>query len=395
MKNCTVNSSILSALEACSFFSKGNGIESFPYSQVKECAIGNKYIYKLSGVEAHIINQIHESLISTLLEKLPVNNSATAYLKNKSYLDFLEPHRNNYYFLRIDLKNFFHFITDEMVRDTLRPYVPENSIMEGCSQSSLDAITKLLTISLPDFVRNTEFAGKTILPIGFKTSPIISNIVFRKFDILIEKFCTQHDILYTRYADDMLFSSSDARTAQYREKSPFDVFLPPKNKTPFVHSNAFIEQISFIINLGGFKVNSKKTRSSINNFTINGYTISGTNYPYTSGTVRISNKKTKTISKLLHECKSKLDDEEILKKVFGYRSDKLNLPYKPSKTFLSKYHTNQLNNKIMGYRSYLISFLSFNERYRCMDSNFISKCKHLVENLDKLIQSRVNSRRWS
>lgn len=104
MKNYTVNSSILSALEACSFFSKGNGIESFPYSQVKECAIGNKYIYKLSGVEAHIINQIHESLISTLLEKLPVNNSATAYLKNKSYLDFLEPHRNNYYFLRIDLK---------------------------------------------------------------------------------------------------------------------------------------------------------------------------------------------------------------------------------------------------------------------------------------------------
>lgn len=359
---------------------------------MEEGKLGNKFIYKVSGSESTEINTIHELLIYSLFERLPVNQSATAYLKGKSYLDFLEPHRNSYYFLRIDLKNFFHFIDKEMVVEALRHHVSEEPITTEYSQSSLELVSRLVTLTLPKSSKNLEFAGQSILPIGFKTSPVVSNVVFRKFDILIEKFCAENDILYTRYADDMLFSTSDIRTSKYKEQNIFSVLRNPrvKEKKPFLHSRRFIEQISFIVNLGGFKINSKKTLMSKGNFTINGYTISGTNYPYTSGTIRISNKKTKIICKLLHECKIKVDDGDILKTVFNYREAKVKLPYKSSKKFMNTYHTTQLNNKLMGYRSYLISLLKFNESYRCMDSVFINKCTNLVGELDSIINRRLN-----
>ncbi|BBT06078.1 reverse transcriptase [Aeromonas caviae] len=389
MKSYTINSTVIATLETCSFYSKGKGVESFPYSQVKECKLNNKFIYKLSGADTRQINEIHDILIKTLFDKLPINNAATAYLKNKSYLDFLEPHRNSNYFLRIDLKNFFHFINKKIVKEVLFHHVSSDPISEKTTQSSLDLITNLLTITLPNNVKNLEFSGKSILPIGFKTSPAVSNIIFRKFDILIEKFCSRHDVLYTRYADDMLFSSSDTRTEQYIEKSLFDILLPPPNTKPFLHSSKFTEQIAFILNLGGFKINTKKTSIAKGNFTVNGYTISGSNYPYKSGTIRISNKKTKTISKLIHECKKNLSDEDVLNIVFKYNHNKVKFRYKPSAKFLAKYHSSQLDNKLMGYRSYLISLLSFNDRHNCMTELFIKKCSNLVSEIDIIMKSRM------
>ena len=92
-----------------------------------------------------------------------------------------------------------------MVVEALRHHVSEEPVTTEYSQSSLELVSRLVTLKLPKNSKNLEFAGQSILPIGFKTSPVVSNVVFRKFDILIEKFCAQHDILYTRYADDMLF----------------------------------------------------------------------------------------------------------------------------------------------------------------------------------------------
>jgi RNA-directed DNA polymerase len=42
---------------------------------------------------------------------------------------------------------------------------------------------------------------------GFPTSPIIANIVMRGFDETMIRFCMEHGITYTRYADDLSFSS--------------------------------------------------------------------------------------------------------------------------------------------------------------------------------------------
>ncbi|HIF9368802.1 TPA: reverse transcriptase family protein [Photobacterium damselae] len=390
MKNYTVNSSVLSVLKECTFFDEGSGLKSLPSTHFKETKVGKKFIYVPSGSEKKHINAIHEGLNKSLFNRIPINQAATAYSKNKSYLNFLEPHRNSYYFLRLDLKNFFHFINRDIIKNAISEHVSSSKIIDGCNQSNLDFIVNMLTITLPNTSKNEEFIGKTILPIGFKSSPVVSNIVFRKLDILIERFCSENNITYTRYADDMLFSSSTIRNENYREKSIFDDLFKKKEKVPFLHSDKFIENISFIVSVDGFKLNRKKTVKSKKHLSLNGYLISGSDYPYLSGSIRISNKKTKIISKIVHECNKAECDISLYKSIFGVNPSKIKFRYKPKEKFLITYCRSQVLNKIVGYRSYLISILKFNEDYSCIDERFIIKCKSLTRELEKIIESRID-----
>ena len=389
MKNYTANSFTLSLLKQCTFFNEGSGLMSLPSSHVIETRVGNKYIYKLVGQERELINKIHENLNETLFGRIPINQVATAYTKNKSYLDFLEPHRNNFYFLRVDLKNFFHFINREIIKDSLKDHISSQPIISGCRQSNLDFIVNILTIKLPETSKNTDFIGKSILPIGFKSSPVVSNIIFRKLDILIERFCFEHNIIYTRYADDMLFSSSDLRDDKYQEKSVFDNLFQQKEKINFLHSDRFLDQISFIVNIDGFKINNKKTVRSKKHLGLNGYLISGSNYPYVDGKIRISNKKTKKISKLIHECNTDKSDIEIFKVAFDIDPFKIKFRRRPKVEFLINYCYAQINNKLVGYRSYLISLLKYDIKYSCLEDNFILKLKILIEESDNVIKKRM------
>ncbi|NVD06786.1 RNA-directed DNA polymerase [Vibrio sp. JPW-9-11-11] len=389
MKNYTVSSSILSLVKECMFFNEGSGVKSLPLSCVHETKVKNKFIYSITGSEGDKINHIHEALNRSLFSRIPVNQSATAYVKNKTYLNFLEPHRNHYHYLRVDLKNFFHFISDKIVRESLKEHVSTSNISETCSQSHLDLVTSLVTYTLPKSAKNTDFVGRSILPIGFKTSPLISNIVFRKLDILIEKFCSEHNITYTRYADDMLFSSSTMRDGKYREKTPFDGVLGIKDKKPFVHSQRFIEQLSFIINIDGYKINRRKTIKKSGYISINGYFIEGSNYPYIIGELRVSNKKTKVVSKLIYECSTDKSDREILKAVFNVDVEKLKFRFNPKDSFKDEYSKSQINNKLIGYRSYLISLIKFNDCTQSMNKDFINKCSKLISDIELIINRRM------
>lgn len=84
-----------------------------------------------------------------------------------------------------------------------------------------------------------------------------------------------------------------------------------------------------------------------------------------------------------------LSDEDVLNIVFKYNHNKVKFRYKPSAKFLAKYHSSQLDNKLMGYRSYLISLLSFNDRHNCMTELFIKKCSNLVSEIDIIMKSRM------
>jgi RNA-directed DNA polymerase len=76
------------------------------------------------------------------------------------------------------------------------------------------------------------------LPQGASTSPIISNIICKKMDHELIKFAKKHSLTFTRYADDITFSS---------------------NKTN-LKIEQILEQLEIIINNNGFDINPDKTR---------------------------------------------------------------------------------------------------------------------------------------
>ena len=78
------------------------------------------------------------------------------------------------------------------------------------------------------------------LPQGAPTSPLIANLIFNIVDMQILPITKKYKLNYTRYADDMSFSTNDY-----------------KFKQNYVY---FIEELTNILEKNGFGVNTEKTR---------------------------------------------------------------------------------------------------------------------------------------
>ncbi|WP_318480537.1 reverse transcriptase family protein [Photobacterium leiognathi] len=363
------------------------GVPIIDPAMVIEFKIGKKFVYRLNNnhIDCEGLKKTQEKLVSDFLSLIPLNSVAKAYVSETSYLDFLEPHRNNYFFVRTDLKNFFHTISINNLKDNFNSYFENDYSSENKKQLLIDAFINMVAFKVPENSDNKKFSGNVILPMGFKTSPVISNIILRKIDNLIEDYCSRYNIVYTRYADDMLFSSKI-------NSEPFDnpftkIFNPnAKPKGIFIHSARFMDEISFIVNIDGFKINKKKTIKRTNIISINGYTIEGSNYSDIQGTIRISNKKTNIIEKLIYEIEKGKSCKYIMMKLFDFKVSKRFFKYHPVKDeHVERYCKDQLNNKIIGYRSYLISILKYNCKYNCIDNNSIKKYTRLIKLLNKMI----------
>ena len=322
------------------------GVPVISSNSVAEFKIGKKYIYRLKN-DQNLIGT-HQALLRSFLNEIPLNNSAIAFRKNLSYLDFLEPHRNSFYFLRLDITSFFHSISEELISKSFTSYFVDEYFDALKTQKLVESFVNLVTYQVPLTSGNNKFKGKSILPMGFKTSPVISNIIFRKLDILIQKYCSAHKITYTRYADDMLFSSNKL--------------------TKYVHSERFHAEIKYLLGLDDFKLNDKKTIRSSHTISLNGYIVESCNEEGKLGNVRISNKKTKIIEKLLNEVKLNKTSQEIMTKLFDFSVSSKHFNFMPPKPeFVEKYCKDQLLNKMIGYRSYLISIFRFEQKYKCVD----------------------------
>ncbi len=145
--------------------------------------------------------------ISNFDKKLPTCNIATN----------AAAHVGNEFVLNMDLEDFFHSVDRHRVKSIFMsyPFYFDNSIA-----SYLTILTTL----------------NDRLPMGAPTSPVISNLACFLLDRRLMRFARKHSLTYTRYADDLTFSS----------KLNID--------------ESVVQQITSIIVSESFRVNEKKTR---------------------------------------------------------------------------------------------------------------------------------------
>jgi RNA-directed DNA polymerase len=132
----------------------------------------------------------------TLISYMKVNeNVVFSYRKGTSVYEALFPHRNNRYFLKTDIKSFFGSIDKSLVEQCLLSNINEYPISKDEIETYSKQLLNLIT-----------YENK--LPVGFTTSSKLSNAVLYEFDNKLEEYCIHNDISYTRYSDDLIFSTN-------------------------------------------------------------------------------------------------------------------------------------------------------------------------------------------
>lgn len=117
-----------------------------------------------------------------------------SYRKGKNAYTAVEKHADSKYFFQTDINNFFNSIATEDIEVVLDNNLADIPILDIEKYKS--NILNLVTVD-------------GVLPVGFSTSPSISNTCLYAFDNALECYCQGKDIVYTRYSDDIILSSND------------------------------------------------------------------------------------------------------------------------------------------------------------------------------------------
>src|SRR5690554_6602862 len=127
------------------------------------------------------------------------HKAATGFVLNKSIVDNAQKHVNKHYVLNLDLKDFFHSFDRNRVKMGFM-YEPFN--LRGDKEPLAFLLACLCT---HPFEINGE--TKIVLPQGSPTSPTLTNILCSKLDIRLSGLAKRFNLTYSRYADDITFSS--------------------------------------------------------------------------------------------------------------------------------------------------------------------------------------------
>ncbi|MES2669741.1 MAG: retron St85 family RNA-directed DNA polymerase [Pseudomonadota bacterium] len=134
-------------------------------------------------------------ILDNILSKVVVSAAAKGFVRRTSIKDHARAHIGSQVLLKMDFENFFPSITKGRVISLFRSL--------GYSDS--------VSFYLASFCCMREH-----MPQGAPTSPAISNIMCRRFDLRLSKLCGSRGWRYTRYADDLAISGKDVFFAATR-----------------------------------------------------------------------------------------------------------------------------------------------------------------------------------
>lgn len=135
-------------------------------------------------------------VMDKVLSTFPIHGAATAYRKGRSISTNAAKHAPTRFLLKMDFKDFFPSITGE---DFEAFWAGRNGI--DLSREDIVRLKKIL-------FWNRRREGRLVMSIGAPSSPMLSNILLYDFDKKVQAFCAKKKVKYSRYADDLTFSTN-------------------------------------------------------------------------------------------------------------------------------------------------------------------------------------------
>lgn len=180
------------------------------------------------------LKQKHRKINSFLQSRFIPSVFSKGYVKGRSIYDNALAHMYNDYFIMLDIKDFFPHICHKQLSEKIFHEInlvkPDQISRKECN----------------DIIECCSITTRG-LPLGFITSPILSNIYLKEFDCIFYghlKKMELDNIIYTRYADDIIVSfKSDSVTM-----------------LPEIEAN-IIDTSKSLLSRYGLQLNNKKTRA--------------------------------------------------------------------------------------------------------------------------------------
>ena len=191
------------------------------------------------------LKDVQRQILSRILERVPPHPAAQGFLKGRSIKTFVGPHVGQRVVLRMDLQDFFPTFAAARIQTFFR--------LMGYPEAVADLLGGLCTTATPREAWK-DLAGKVDpnvlweagslyarphLPQGAPPSPALANLCAYRLDCRLAGLAKTVGGGYTRYADDLAFSGSEAF-----EKSV----------------ERFSIHVAAILIEEGFRVNHRKTR---------------------------------------------------------------------------------------------------------------------------------------
>ena len=182
----------------------------------------NAPVDDLKAIQRKLAKALYDYKINVCKIRGIYSNISHGFEKKKSIITNAKIHRNKRFVLNIDLENFFGSFHFGRVR--------------GFFIKNQDFLfpTEVATV----IAQLTCYQGS--LPQGAPTSPIIANLMCQILDSRLLKIAKKYKLDYTRYADDLTFSTN--------------------NKNFLEYENKFLLEIKEEIKRAGFNINDQKTR---------------------------------------------------------------------------------------------------------------------------------------
>lgn len=188
---------------------------------------------------------IQRAVLRQILGRIPVHSAAHGFCVGRSIKTFAQPHAGQPILLKLDLKDFFPRVSGARVFAIF--------MTAGYPEAVSRLLTGLCTNTVPGAVLDSwpsqgaaplpassrAFLRQPHLAQGAPTSPCLGNLAAYRFDCRLSGLAQASGAVYTRYADDLLFSGDE-------------VFARGVDR--------FYIRVSAILLEEGFEVNTRKTR---------------------------------------------------------------------------------------------------------------------------------------
>jgi RNA-directed DNA polymerase len=194
----------------------------------------NAPVPHLKGLQRKLADLLQDCLDEINTARKLKDRASHGFKRKRSIITNARQHRNRRWVLNIDLEDFFPSINFGRVRGFF--------IKNRDFQLPENVATVLAQIACQD----------NSLPQGSPCSPVISNLVAHLLDMRLVKLGRSARCTYSRYADDLTFSTNT-------KEFPPEIARPSGDQGPTAHLWLPGDALHDAIHQSGFSINTKKT----------------------------------------------------------------------------------------------------------------------------------------